>query len=63
MQIKLRSIQKVTHAVQQKISSSIKKLTIKESKRTSEEIPENKKPPFGFLKPLSRLIQKKLCML
>ena len=41
---------KVTHAIiQQKISSNIKKLTQKEIKKTSEEMPENKKPLSAFL--------------
>ena len=53
---------KVTHAIQQKISSNINNRTEKEIKKTSEEMPENKKSLFAFFKPLSRLIQKKNCL-
>ena len=61
MQIKLQSIPKVTHAVQQKISLNIKKLTMKEIKRMSEEITENKKPFFAFLN-LCLDLFKKYCL-
>ena len=52
---------KVTHAVQQKIYLNIKKLTIKEIKRTSEKIIENKKPFFAFLNLYLELF-KKYCL-
>ena len=51
---------KVTRVIQQIISSNINKLTLKKIKRTSEEMPENKKVLFCFFKPLSRPIQKKI---
>ena len=50
---------KVTDAIQQKISSNINKLTQKEIEKMSEEMPENKKKPFCFSKPLFRLTVKK----
>ena len=52
---------KVIHAVQQKVFSNIKKLTMNEIKRTSEEITENEKLFFAFLNLCPDLF-KKYCL-